>query len=233
MNKILIVDDEESIISLLKYTFEQAGFSVVVAYNGTSTFKIVEEEKPDLILLDIMLPEITGFEICNKLRLNKNSAKIPIIFLSARTREVDKLLALKLGADDYVTKPFSPRELVARVKSKLRRSNDEGIPIQGSSTQLVEIHGLVIKPSQYEAFIEGQKLNLSKKEFELLKLLASNSGKILKRDFIINTIWGRDYGTDSRTLDVHIRYLRQKIEKAPQNPQYIETIRNLGYRFKG
>lgn len=126
MNTILIVDDEESIVGLLKHTFEQARFNVIVAYNGTSVFKILETEKPDIILLDVMLPETTGFEICNKIRLNKDTVKIPIIFLSARTREVDKLLALKLGADDYVTKPFSPREVLARVKSKLRRSNEEG-----------------------------------------------------------------------------------------------------------
>lgn len=234
MAKILIVDDEENIVELIKFNLEKEGHHVIANYNGDFVLLTAEQEQPQVIILDLMLPGTHGLEICKKIRHNNKTLDIPIIILSASNDEIDKVLAFEIGADDYITKPFSPRELIARIKVQLRRNtriNDNHG--QRNESKAIQVGNLILKPDRYEVLIDEKQLSLGQKEFELLKLLISSPGKVLKRDFIIDHIWGYDHSSVSRTLDVHIRYLRQKIETDPDNPKFIETIRGVGYRFKG
>ena len=220
---ILAVDDEVHILELISFNLKAAGYHVVTALTGEEALKRCEVEKPSLVLLDIMLPGIDGLEVCRRLKGDRTTSNIPIIMLTARGDEVDKILGLELGADDYRTKPFSVRELAARVKSLLRRV----APQQESEPQTLRAGDIMIDITNYEAFKGGEKLSLTLKEFELLKVLVLSRGKVLTRDFLLDRIWGYEYYGETRTVDVHIRHLRQKLGEEP----YIETVRGVGYRF--
>lgn len=220
---ILAVDDEVHILELISFNLKAAGYHVVTALTGEEALKRCEVERPSLVLLDIMLPGIDGLEVCRRLKGDRMTSNIPIIMLTARGDEVDKILGLELGADDYITKPFSVRELAARVKSLLRRV----APQQESEPQTLRSGDIMIDITNYEAFKGGEKLSLTLKEFELLKVLVLSRGKVLTRDFLLDRIWGYEYYGETRTVDVHIRHLRQKLGEEP----YIETVRGVGYRF--
>ncbi|MHB8171837.1 MAG: response regulator [Thermincolia bacterium] len=229
MAKILVVDDEQHIAELVKFNLEKEGYQVICAHSGAEAIDRFKEETPNLIVLDIMLPEMDGLEVCRRLRNLPNGADVPVIMLTAKGEEVDKVLGLEIGADDYMTKPFSPRELVARVKARLRRLAKEEKQPEG---QVLTYGEVVVYPENYEVMVRGRKQDLTPKEFELLKLLLTNRGKVYTRDYLLERIWGYDYYGDTRTVDVHIRHLRQKIEDNPGSPVYIETVRGVGYRFK-
>ena len=220
---ILAVDDEVHILELISFNLKAAGYHVVTALTGEEALKRCEVERPSLVLLDIMLPGIDGLEVCRRLKGDRMTSNIPLIMRTARGDEVDKRLGLELGADDYITKPFSVRELGARVKSLLRRV----APQQESEPQTLRAGDIMIDITNYEAFKGGEKLSLTLKEFELLKVLVLSRGKVLTRDFLLDRIWGYEYYGETRTVDVHIRHLRQKLGEEP----YIETVRGVGYRF--
>lgn len=228
--KILIVDDEEHILELLKFNIKNAGYEVVTANNGLDGVKIAKEEKPDLVLLDLMLPGMDGYDVCKEIKKNKETSNTAIIMLTAKGEELDKILGLELGADDYMTKPFSIRELLARVKAVLRRS------IHTSSNKEEDYYEngrLKIDFERHEVLINKERIDMTLKEFELLEILIKNRGKILKREVLLDKIWGYEYIGETRTVDVHIRYLRKKVEEDDKNPKLIETIRGVGYRFNG
>ncbi len=229
MPLILAVDDELNILELLKYNLSKEGYQFIGVTNGRDAIKAANEEKPDLIILDVMLPEMDGCDILRTLKANRSTVSIPVIMLSAKGDVLDKVLGLELGADDYVTKPFSPREILARVKVHLRRKSQP--PPSEKVKDDIRIKNLVIRPDRYEAFLDGKKLELTPKEFELLHLLTANPGRVFTRDILLERIWGYDRVRETRTVDVHIRYLRQKIEKDPASPEYIETVRSVGYRI--
>ena len=220
---ILAVDDEVHILELISFNLKSAGYNVVTALTGEEALKRCEVEKPSLVLLDIMLPGIDGLEVCRRLKGDRTTSNIPIIMLTARGDEVDKILGLELGADDYITKPFSVTDLAARVKSQMTPL----APQQESEPQTLRCGDIVIDITNYEAFKGGEKLSLTLKEFELLKVLVLSRGKVLTRDFLLDRIWGYEYYGETRTVDVHIRHLRQKLGEEP----YIETVRGVGYRF--
>lgn len=231
MSLILVVDDEVNVLQLLKYTLGKEGYQVISATNGRDAIRLTEEKEPDLIILDIMLPEINGYDVLRILKANRQSAPIPVIMLSALGEEVDKVVGLELGAEDYITKPFSPRELIARVKVRLRHK--QKLPaIDEVTKKEIKLKHLLIRPEQYEALLDGVRLELTQKEFELLYLLATNPGQVFTRDVLLEKIWGYDYDQRSRTVDVHIRHLRQKIEQDPSKPKYIESVHGVGYRFR-
>ncbi|RJX19288.1 MAG: DNA-binding response regulator [Desulforudis sp.] len=232
--QVLVVDDEPKICELIRYNLERYHYGVITAFDGTSALELACRLRPNLIILDIMLPGIDGLEVCREIRRSPETAAIPIIILTARGQEIDKILGFELGADDYVTKPFSPRELMARVKAQVRRSTTATSQAAFTQEQRKEIHvgDLVINPDRFEVFLGGQEIRLSRKEFSLLLLMASHPGQIFTRDQLMSVIWGYDSVDETRTVDVHIRYLRRKIERDPSHPKYIETIRGLGYRFK-
>ncbi|HHW02974.1 MAG TPA: response regulator transcription factor [Thermoanaerobacterales bacterium] len=224
--KILIVDDEPHILELVRFNLEASGFKVIEALDGQKAIELAQTENPDLILLDLMLPGIDGLEVCRILRQQKATREIPIIMLTAKSEEIDKVLGLEIGADDYITKPFSPRELTARVKAVLRRSVGSE-----KNENNIKVGNLVIDVEKHEVLVDGEKQEFTPKEFDLLKLLASNPGKVFSREYLLENIWGYDYLGDTRTVDVHIRHLRQKIEKDSDRPVYIETVRGIGYKF--
>lgn len=227
--KILIVDDEEHIRELLKFNLNNSGYDTVLASNGIDALKSAETEKPDLVLLDIMIPDMDGIEVCKNIRKNKELVNTSIIMLTAKSEEIDKILGLELGADDYITKPFSIRELLARVKAVLRRNT---ITIYNKDESDIEVFGgFKIDFEKHEVIVDDKPVNLTLKEFELLEILIRNKGKILKRETLLDKVWGYEYIGETRTVDVHIRYIRKKIEKDDKNPQYIETVRGVGYRF--
>lgn len=230
-SKILVVDDEPHIVELVKFNLEKESFEVETAFDGRNALLSVANRRPDIIVLDVMLPEVDGFEVCRTLQKNSETSDIPIIMLTARAEEIDKVLGLELGADDYMTKPFSPRELVARVKARLRRTAKNAEAISNTS-DAIRINNLVIDPEKYAVYLSDVKLDFTPKEFELLRMLAQNRGRVLTRDFLLEKIWGYDYAGDTRTVDVHIRHIRQKIESQPGDFQCIETIRGVGYKFK-
>ena len=223
--KILIVDDEKNIVDILKFNLQKEGFSTVEAYDGDQALKLGLEENPDLILLDIMLPKMDGFTVCRKLR---EKVSTPILMLTARADEVDKVLGLELGADDYITKPFSPRELMARVKANLRRTVSDELKENGN----VYSHGdISIDADRYEVKRCGKVIELTLREFELLKFLALQPGQIFTRENLLEKVWGYEYYGDVRTVDVTVRRLREKIEKDQANYEYILTKRGVGYYF--
>ena len=228
MPTILVVDDEEPIQELLKFNLEKDGYQVRVAKDGPEALNSVEKEQPDLLVLDLMLPGMDGLEVCRRLRQNTKYQQLPIIMLTARGEEIDKVLGLELGADDYMTKPFSPRELSARIKARLRR-----LVVQDDSESVITRGELRIDLTSLRVLIRGEETELSPKEFELLRVFAAHPGKVYSRDELLERIWGYEYRGDTRTVDVHVRHLRLKIEKDPSNPEYIETLRGIGYRFKG
>lgn len=235
--KILVVDDEQSIVTLLKYNLEQAGYEVLTAYDGEQGKNKALEEELDLIVLDLMLPHLDGIEVCKLLRQQR--VLTPILMLTAKDDEFDKILGLELGADDYMTKPFSPREVVARVKAILRRSELSSNNGNSTSekTEIIEegqikIKDLSIFQEQYEAYFNEELLELTPKEFELLVYLALHKGKVLTRDQLLSAVWNYDFAGDTRIVDVHISHLREKIESNTKKPVYIKTIRGLGYKLE-
>ena len=232
MARIYVVDDESCISELVKFNLEKAGYKVDCTDDGLKAVKYISDNPPDLLVLDLMLPGMDGLEICRCLRQQEKTRMLPIIMLTARVEEIDRVVGLEIGADDYLTKPFSPRELVARVKSLLRRS--QGSQVQGENSSSPIIRGnLRIFPDRFEAVLNDEVLELTPKEFQLLVQLAANQGKVFTREFLLENIWGYEFAGDTRTVDVHIRHLRQKLEKDPSQPELIETVRGIGYRFKG
>lgn len=229
--KVLVVDDEQSIVTLLQYNLQQAGFDCITAMDGLSGMELAISERPDIMVLDLMLPKMDGIEVCKQLRQQK--VMIPILMLTAKDDEFDKVLGLELGADDYLTKPFSPREVVARVKAILRRSQQTNESEQNESDEKqIVISDLLIKPEHYEAFFNGELLELTPKEFELLLYLAMHKGRVLTRDQLLSAVWNYDFAGDTRIVDVHISHLRDKIEKNTKKPAYIKTLRGLGYKLE-
>ncbi|HZK43227.1 MAG TPA: response regulator transcription factor [Syntrophomonadaceae bacterium] len=228
--KILVVDDETYIVELVKFNLEKEGYEVLEAYDGLKALEIVELEYPDLIILDIMLPYMDGLEVCKTIKESPEFNKIPIIMLTAKGDEYDTVLGLEMGADDYIKKPFSPRELVARVKARLRALKILGVG-ESVGRRAYVFRDVIIIPEQYEAFLEDEKLELTPKEFDLLRILAVNQGRVFTRESLLEKVWGYEYSGDTRTVDVHIRHLRQKLKDDSYNPIYIETVRGVGYRF--
>jgi len=227
MAVILVVDDEEPIQELLKFNLEKEGYEVITADDGPEALKTIEEKHPDLVVLDIMLPGMNGLEVCTQLRMNPRFSDLPVIMLTAKGEEIDKVLGLEIGADDYITKPFSPRELLARIRARLRRLK----PAEGGNELLRG--DLRMDLERFSVSIRGEYVELTPKEFELLRVLAAHPGKVYSRDELLERVWGYEYTGDTRTVDVHVRHLRQKVEKDPSNPEYIETLRGIGYRLKG
>jgi len=235
--KILIVEDELTLQETLAYNLKRQGYEVEVAGDGEAALATARMSRPNLIVLDIMLPGIDGFEVCRILRQEMNT---PVLMLTARDDEIDRVVGLEVGADDYMTKPFSMRELVARVKAMLRRVrlvreevSAEKSTDAGSSPQLLVFDNLTIDLNRREVRLQGQPLSLKPKEYELLLFLAQHRGQVLSREYILQRVWGWDYIGDSRTVDVHIRWLREKIETDSGSPSRIVTVRGAGYRFEG
>lgn len=227
-DKILIVDDEEHIVELLRFNLNNIGYETIIANDGIEAIKIARAEKPDLILLDLMLPGLDGLDVCKEIKRDKDMKNTAIIMLTAKSEELDKILGLELGADDYITKPFSVRELMARVKAVLRRSNTSNNDFEENGYRS---KNLKVDFERHEVIVGGNKVDLTLKEFDLLQILIENKGKILRREMLLDKIWGYEYIGETRTVDVHIRYLRKKIEEDDKNPRFIETIRGVGYRF--
>lgn len=225
---ILIIEDEAHIVELIKFNLENNGYKVSYALDGLKGLELIESEQPDLVLLDLMLPNVDGIDICNRVKNNKNLKEIPIIMLTAKSGETDKIVGLEIGADDYITKPFSVRELLARIKVVLRRYQvTKDVNTKGQML----IDDLTIDIDKHEVSREGQIFELTLKEFELLRILALNKGRVLSRSYLLDEIWGYDYFGETRTVDVHIRHLRSKIEDKTVK-KYIETVRGVGYKIK-
>ena len=224
MPKVLVVDDEESLLEAVRYALSREGFDVAIARDGGEAIQRFEADRPDLHVLDLMLPVLGGIDVCRRIRA---SSQVPILMLTARDGEVDRVVGLEMGADDYVTKPFSLRELVARVRALLRRA---GVA-ERSDASVLEASGIRLDPERHEVRVRGQVTNLPLKEFELLETLLENRGRVLTRQTLIDRVWGFDYVGDTKTLDVHVKRLRQKIEADPHRPVHLLTVRGLGYRF--
>ena len=225
--KVLIIDDEMHIVELLRFNLETSGYKTIYSYDGFDGFIKAKEEKPDLILLDWMLPNISGIEVLKKIRQDADLKKIPVIMLTAKNMEDDKVEGLEVGADDYITKPFSIKELLARITSVMRRYGMN----TGKESEELAAGNLKLNLTKHEVKINDKKVDLTLKEFELLKLLLKNRGKVLSRNFLLDEIWGYEYYGETRTVDVHIRYLRKKLEEAGADEKYIETIRGVGYKI--
>lgn len=231
---ILVVEDELVLRETLAYNLAKQGYRVATAADGYRAVELAEKERPDLVLLDVMLPGLDGFEVCRTLRQAYNA---PIIMLTARDDEIDKIVGLEVGADDYLTKPFSMRELLARIKAQLRRvrllREEFADQAEQAAGQELRFGDLVIDPDRREVSLGGKPLSLKPMEYELLTYLAQNKGRVLSRDQLLEQVWGWDYTGGSRTVDVHVRWLRKKIEEDPANPTRIVTVRGIGYRFEG
>lgn len=231
--KILVVDDEQPIADILKFNLEKEGYEVVCAFDGGMAVELAVKERPDLILLDLMLPVKDGMDVCREVR--QQQLQMPIIMLTAKDTELDKVLGLEMGADDYVTKPFSTRELLARVKAHLRRiqkvTSSESVHAD-EEKQGVRLHELLIDTDMYLVYKNGEPLDLTHREFELLYYLVRNSGKVMTREHLLQAVWGYEYFGDVRTVDVTVRRLREKIEDDPSKPEYIITRRGLGYMMR-
>jgi two-component system response regulator RegX3 len=226
MTKILIVEDESSFSEALSFLLGKEGYEVAVAATGTDAIKQFSENGADLILLDLMIPEISGVEVCKSIR---TTSQVPIIMLTAKDSEIDKVVGLELGADDYVTKPYSSRELIARIKAVLRRGSSEDVAPENG---ILTVAGIRLDVGKHQVTVNGTLISLPLKEFELLEFLMRNSGRVLTRTQLIDRIWGGDYYGDTKTLDVHIKRLRSKVEADPANPVVIQTIRGLGYKLE-
>lgn len=225
--KILVIDDEEHILELLKFNLELSGFDVCVSAEANQTIELIGREKPDLLLLDWMLPKISGIDILKKIRQDEDIYDLPVIMLTAKNMEDDKIQGLNVGADDYITKPFSIKELMARINTVLRRYR-----ISDKSQPVIEAGNIVLNTDQYKLTVDGLKVDLTRKEFELLKLLMENRGKVLKRDYLLEKVWGYEFYGETRTVDVHIRHLRKKLGLDETSENGIDTIRGLGYKMK-
>lgn len=257
MKRILVVDDEPSILTLLEYNLDQAGYSVETATDGKQAYKMIKDNPYDFIILDIMLPKMDGMDVCRRVR--QDNITTPILMLTAKDDEYDKIIGLELGADDYLTKPFSPREVVARIKAIFRRmetSDTENViglseseseeetstdlleantkleAIDQEDNQVMKLGALEIYVDRYEVLVDGVPIEITPKEYELLVYMALRKGRILSREQLLNNIWNFDYAGETRIVDVHISHLREKIEKNTKNPQYIRTVRGFGYKFE-
>ena len=228
--KVLVVEDEKSFVEALKVGLDREGFDVKIAEDGLMALNLFRTFKPDLILLDVMLPKISGLDVCKEIR---TESKVPIIMVTAKGEEIDTVVGLEVGADDYVTKPYRLREVVARMRSLLRRSNwsDETEAI--SEGRVITVSDIQIDIDKYEVKVRNEIVDFPLKEFELLLLLLENAGRVLTRDVLIDRVWGFDYVGDTKTLDVHIKRLRSKVEKDPSKPMSIVTVRGVGYKFVG
>jgi two-component system response regulator RegX3 len=225
LTRLLVVEDEESFSDALSYMLQREGFEVTVAVTGPEALEVFERKGADLVLLDLMLPGISGTEVCRALRQRSN---VPVIMLTARDSEVDKVVGLEIGADDYVTKPFSSRELVARIRAVLRRRTEAEEP----DSVAIEAGPVRMDVERHTVTVKGAQISLPLKEFELLELLLRNAGRVLTRGQLIDRVWGSDYVGDTKTLDVHVKRLRSKIEAAPGTPRHLVTVRGLGYKFE-
>jgi len=232
-SKILVVEDDPTLLDVVKYNLIKEGYDVAVAVDGLQALEVARSEKPEVVILDIMLPKLDGLEIC---RILRNEMTVPILMLTARIEEIDKVVGLEMGADDYMTKPFGVRELLARVRAMLRRvemmkqdaaAGNEAIP------SVLKAGGLEIDPARHRVSVSGSSIDLSPKEFDLLAFLAGNRGRVFNRDYLLERVWGYDFAGDTRTVDVHIRWLRQKIEADPAQPKLLVTVRGVGYKFEG
>jgi two-component system OmpR family response regulator len=232
-SRIMIVEDDQTLLGVLKYNLTKEGYNVVTAIDGAQALEAARSEKPELIVLDIMLPKLDGFEVC---RILRREMTVPILMLTAKTEEIDKVVGLELGADDYMTKPFSMREFLARIRAMLRRTEMMKQEIASSKEvkpSVVKVGSLEIDPVRHQVSLSGSLLDLSPKEFDLLAFLASNQARVFSRDYLLEKVWGYDYAGDTRTVDVHIRWLRQKIEVDPAHPRHLLTVRGVGYKFEG
>ncbi|HET7578872.1 MAG TPA: response regulator transcription factor [Bacillales bacterium] len=225
---VLIVEDEVSILTLLEYNLAKAGYETITVCDGENAIQEVEKQQPDVLLLDIMLPKLSGLDVCKKLR--EKRCTMPIIMITAKDEEFDKVLGLELGADDYITKPFSPREVVARVKAVLRRMDLTANPDQGE--RKFTVGEIEIYPDRYETYDGEKEVVLTPKQFELLVYLAENKGRVLSREQLLNAVWDYEFDGDTRIVDVHVSHLREKLEQDTKNPAYIRTIRGFGYKLE-
>ena len=239
MKKVLLVDDEPSIVTLLAFNLEKDGYEVTTATDGAEGYRLAISNPFDFIILDLMLPSMDGMDICKRLRQEKFDT--PIMILTAKDDELEKIIGLELGADDYMTKPFSPREVLARMKAILRRTN-KAVPAEPvataqpepteDETEKIEVGEITIFPQLYEVHVAGELIEVTPKEFELLLYMAKRANRILSREQLLNAIWNFDYAGETRIVDVHISHLREKIEKDTKNPQYIRTVRGFGYKYE-
>jgi DNA-binding response OmpR family regulator len=223
--KILLVEDEKTLAKALKFSLEKEGFTVFVAHDGEEALQAVSRDKPQLVVLDLMIPKIDGFEVCRTVR---RDSEIPIIILTAKAEDIDKILGLELGADDYMTKPFNTRELLSRIRAILRRTAQYTF----TGNKVVRAGEIEIDLIKHKVSINGREVSLTAKEYALLSFLASNPGRVFSRDMLLEEIWGYEYCGDARTVDVHIRHLREKIEEYPAEPHYILTVWGTGYKFR-
>jgi two-component system, OmpR family, response regulator RegX3 len=226
--KVLVVEDEESLLEAVRYALSREGFDVAVARDGHEAIRTFEADRPDVLVLDLMLPTMNGWDVCRRVR---SSSDVPILMLTARDAEVDRVVGLEMGADDYVTKPFSVRELVARVRALLRRAGRTAEP--ASDQAVIEAAGIRLDPERHEVHVRGELVSLPLKEFELLEVLLEHRGRVLTRQSLIDRVWGYDYVGDTKTLDVHVKRLRARIEEDRHDPRLIVTVRGVGYRFDG
>jgi two-component system OmpR family response regulator len=232
-NKVLLVEDDRTLLDVLKYNLTKEGHDVITASDGVEALDVARDNKPDLIVLDVMLPKLDGFEVC---RILRREMTVPILMLTAKASETDKVVGLELGADDYMTKPFSMREFLARIRAMLRRA--EMTRIAASSAQetapsIIKTGGLEIDFARHKVSQSSTSIDLSPKEFDLLAFLVKNREQVFSRDQLLEKVWGYDYAGDTRTVDVHVRWLRQKIEADPANPRLLLTVRGIGYKFEG
>lgn len=246
MKHLLIVDDEPSILTLLEYNLTQAGYQVDTAEDGKVAYQMIKDNNYDFIILDVMLPGMDGMDVCRQVR--KDGIQTPILMLTAKSDEYDKIIGLELGADDYMTKPFSPREVAARIKAIFRRTEqqvpeirretilgdqaDESEELEEITDEIITVGEIDIYPDRYEVQVNKEKVDLTPKEFELLIYMAVRKGRTLSREQLLNSIWQFDYTGETRIVDVHISHLREKIEEDTKNPQYIKTVRGFGYKFE-
>ena len=225
--RILVIEDDKDIVELVRYNLEKDGYQVTACGDGATGLAQIRKSPPDLLLLDLMLPKLSGLEICKEIRRDERLGRLPILILTARGEEADRVVGLELGADDYVTKPFSPRELVARVKALLRR-----VQPPGDEAKLLEIGALRVDPISYRAQREGKTLPLSTLEFRLLYYLASRPNRVFSRDQLLDAVWGTDRFVTPRSVDVYVRRLREKVERNPERPEFLKTVRGAGYLFE-
>jgi two-component system OmpR family response regulator len=228
-NKVLIVEDDPNLLETLRYNLRKESYDVVTAVDGEQALEAARREKPDLIILDLMLPKVSGFEVC---RILRKEMIVPILMLTAKAEETDKIVGLEIGADDYMTKPFSLRELLARIRAMLRRA--KMVEMQpGPEEALLKVGDIEVDIARHQATKGAATLELTPKEFDLLAFLARNSGFVFRRDQLLEKVWGYDFAGDTRTIDVHVRWLRQKIETDPNNPKHLITVRGAGYKLEG
>ncbi len=227
-NTILVVEDDKTLLDVLKYNLNKEGYNIITAIDGDQALEAARSQKPDLIVLDIMLPRLNGFEVC---RILRKDMTVPILMLTAKSEEVDKIVGLEIGADDYMTKPFSVRELLARIKALLRRA--KVVETKEAGEAILSLGNLEIDISRRRATLSGMILNVTQKEFDLLAFLARNRGLVFSREQLLEKVWGYDYAGGTRTVDVHIRWLREKIETNPANPKRLITVRGIGYKLEG